>query len=171
MDIISLAEKMALEAHKNDRYGDKPYYEHLFEVKAQMEKILELPSMLFFSQPIALAASMLHDSVEDTKLSVWTIESKLGKGVGQLVYSVTDCQGINRAERKKKTYPKIRSNGPLAVALKLADRIANVQEGKRNNIGLVRMYEKEMSAFADALYLYSDGLDSIWNKLDHLFKS
>ena len=58
-------------------------------------------------------------------------KKKFGHEVAELIYAVTSELGRNRAERNKKTYPKIQGNF-YATALKLADRIANVEYGMAN---------------------------------------
>lgn len=171
MDMLETARSLAQEAHKGQKYGEVPYIDHCGEVALLMGEILSWESMEFYSREIGVAAGWLHDTVEDTWLTVEAIERALGRPVARLVGAVTDAPGANRYERKKNTYPKIRATGPMAVALKLADRIANVRFGLlTGDAGLTRMYRKEQPGFAGALYRPEDGLDRAWEKLDALLK-
>ena len=62
------------------------------------------------------------------------------------------------------TYPKIRASAD-AVRLKLADRIANVENGGK----LVDMYRREYEDFRRALYTPGQA-DPMWAHLDELLK-
>ncbi len=86
-----------------------------------------------------------------------------------LVYAVTTEDGQNRAERNKKTYPKIRST-PNAVQLKLADRIANVEASLSNNPKKLKMYKEEYSEFQLALKT-SGVAEPMWNHLELLLEN
>src|SRR5580692_9399104 len=117
--------KLAAKAHGNQKYGFAPYELHLVAVEAEMEQIMRLDTMMFYDKNLASCAAYLHDSLEDTGLTITEIVEEIGYPVAYLVNAVTDEEGKNRAERKALTYPKIRRTGKMAVALKLADRIAN----------------------------------------------
>jgi hypothetical protein len=70
------------------------------------------------------------------------------------VYAVTNEKGKNRETRHRLTYPKILTHGKLgSVALKLADRIANVEACRLfSNRGLLAMYQHEHAGFRYALF-------------------
>jgi (p)ppGpp synthase/HD superfamily hydrolase len=88
-----------------------------------------------------------------------------GEEVARLVHAVTNEPGPNRKQRGMATYPKIRDAGDCAVALKLADRIANVEMGGK----LVAMYAKEYEDFRRALYTPGQN-EPMWAHLDSLLK-
>lgn len=169
--LTQTAESLARAAHRDQKYGLLPYHAHLSDVVAQMRVILALPSMSFFDHELAIAGAWLHDVLEDTKVTQEELCAAVGPRLTKLVQAVTDEPGANRRERKAKIYPKIRAAGPLAVALKLADRIANVSNcvlGSDDDgwsHGLLRMYRSEQVTFFDALYRVEDGLDSGWHRL------
>ena len=142
------ARSLALEAHRRQCYGSRPYSYHLEAVAEVLERFgASLDDD--WSAPI-LAASWLHDAVEDTGLEVERIRREVGDVVAELVWRVTDEPGESRRERKAATYGKI-AGDERAVVLKLADRIANVEESSTTNPGLFRMYEREHAAFEAAL--------------------
>ncbi len=147
--LFQKAKVLAIEAHGAQRYGDRPYADHLAAVVGILERFggsLEDE----WTAPI-LVAAWLHDALEDTTLSKGVIQDQIGDIVADLVWRVTDEPGANRKARKNATYPKLQQN-ERAVILKLADRIANVEESSRNNSRLLGMYRKEHPDFVGALY-------------------
>lgn len=145
--------------HKDQQYsGGLPYTHHLAAVEAVLKRFGQDADVL-------LAAAWLHDVVEDTGTKVKEVEEMFGEEVARLVEAVTNEPGANRKIRAALTYPKIRKAGYLAVTLKLADRIANVETGGK----LVDMYKKEYEDFHRALYTPGENED-MWAHLDRLLK-
>ena len=89
--------------------------------------------------------------------------------VAEIVYAVTDELGRNRKERKEKTYPRIAANKD-AIAVKLCDRIANVQESSKTNHRLYKMYQKEQADFKAALNLGHKQNQRLWELLEFALK-
>lgn len=152
-------------AHAGQKYGsglvEHPYTFHLNMVaRALLDH--------GFDQEQLLAAAYLHDTIEDTKVTVLDIHRHFGRRVAELVLAVTDKPGVNRAARHLATYPGIRAAGPRAVALKLADRIANVQYSlDTDDEGKMGMYRKEQPEFARMLRI-GDEHAEMWNTLNRL---
>lgn len=140
-------------------YGPLPYTHHLAAVEAVLRRFG------FGDDLVMLQAGWLHDSVEDTKTKAKEIIEAFGEEVANLVVAVTNEPGENRKARGLATYPKIRAAGPRAVALKLADRIANVENGGK----LVKMYQKEYEDFRRALFTAGEN-EEMWAHLDGLLK-
>ena len=148
MDLVTQAKMFATQKHVLDNkqlYGVLPYTHHL----AAVEEVLVRYN--FLGEQIR-AAAWLHDVVEDTRgkpneVRVRDIKEIFGDFVAELVGAVTCEEGPNRKTRNALTYPKIAAAGEYAVALKLADRIANVEfEG-----GAIDMYKKEHPEFSRQL--------------------
>ena len=161
MDVIAAAKAYATLHHvirKGQMYGVVPYTHHLDQADRVLARFGE-------TRPVMRTAIWLHDVVEDTDVKLRDIEENFGDEVARLVGAVTSEQGPNRATRNALTYPKIRRAGSDAVRIKLADRIANVENGG----GSLSMYVREYPDFRHALYDPSDcenfamwaGLDSI----------
>lgn len=167
-DLIEKARAFAIVAHGEQRYGAKPYVAHLDDVRRYMAWILTYcQSARYFSSKIALASAYLHDVLEDTNIGASRLAQEFGADMAFLIIAVTDEPGENRKERKEKTYPKILQLGPMAVALKLADRMANTQvSSKGKDPALFEMYRKEYPAFKAALKREGQGLDNMWEYLD-----
>lgn len=160
---IDSIKAFAFERHKEQKYGDRPYSAHLEEVDAVIRKF----SADFTEQEFAVLVecSWLHDIIEDTGTTAAQLESMFGSVVADTVYKVSDEPGKNRKERKAKTYPKIASSD-LAIALKLADRIANVENCRKNNSSLFGMYVREHEEFREQLF--NGRFASMWLHLDCL---
>ena len=148
---LQKARAFAIKKHAGQRYGHKPYAEHLQDVENVLIRfgVRDLPLDTCL---VLLSAAWLHDILEDTDTSRDDLESKFWSDVANLVWAVTNEDGCNRAERHVKTYHKIRTHGVNAVTLKLADRIANTEACIETNDSRLRMYRKEFPGFSTALF-------------------
>ena len=117
-------------------------------------------------------AAYLHDILEDTSCKQSEITEEFGSEVSDLVFRVTDEPGSNRVERKRLTYPKI-APSYLAVVLKLADRIANMQRSivhRFEESKYIREYIEEYPEFRGTLKTPDTDPEEMWNHLDRLMK-
>lgn len=77
-----------------------------------------------------IAAGLLHDVVEDTEYSTGEIKEKFGTEIAEMVDSVTkisDIQkGVNRTAETFKKFMNYVSKRPQIIAIKLADRLDNM---------------------------------------------
>jgi (p)ppGpp synthase/HD superfamily hydrolase len=147
------AREFAIAAHGDQRYGSEPYLVHLTAVR-------EVLRDFGYDGDLALAA-WLHDTVEDTEVTVEQLEHEFGPRVAALVWAVTGI-GANRKERNASAYAKMLAL-PDAVTVKLADRIANSEASARGNPGLLAMYREELAGFTAALGDYGDA--AMWERL------
>lgn len=140
--LIELARNVAIEEHAEQLYGDKPYVYHLDLVYEKLK---------FFPIEYRLAA-FLHDVIEDSK-NVEKAKEKIKSLFGEKVYNLVNAVsgvGENRKERKESMLKKIIAY-PEAIDLKMADRLVNIEESKKNNPRLYEMYKKEHADY-DALF-------------------
>jgi (p)ppGpp synthase/HD superfamily hydrolase len=149
MDAVNKAMNFAIAKHGDQKYGgDKPYVYHLNCVFMVLRRF-------GVDNEALLQAAFLHDVIEDTNTTYEEVEATFGNEVAELVEAVTNEEGINRKERHLKTYPKIRAVHN-SIILKLADRIANVEETFKNkdsrNEKLFAMYVQEHRNFKHELY-------------------
>jgi guanosine-3',5'-bis(diphosphate) 3'-pyrophosphohydrolase len=158
---IFTAEGFAKGVHLNQKYGNKPYYEHLEDV------VRVLRRSGFFDNNVVLSAGWLHDCIEDQGVTEEQLTNEFGSEVAKLVVAVTDAPGSNRKERKAATYPKIRAAGKWAIAIKLADRIANVGRCRYDSSksDLLEMYRAEQEEFKSQLYI-GGMLEDMWAALE-----
>jgi guanosine-3',5'-bis(diphosphate) 3'-pyrophosphohydrolase len=151
-------------AHAGQVYNcEVPYTFHL-------ENVVEVLKRFQLTDPVMICAGYLHDAIEDTTKSFNDIKERFGEDVAELVYCVTSELGRNRKERNIKTYPKIAANR-MAVMLKLADRIANVEYGLASG-GKFEMYAKEFPDFYKALSSSTTDVieTNMWNHLKRLLR-
>ena len=157
------ARKFALAAHGEQRYGEHPYSYHLDAVAEIAEAYGEEATVVAY----------LHDTVEDTDVTLAEIDSQFGANVAACIALLTDEPGANRKERKAKTYAKLaRVTGPseLALIVKTADRLANVRACvKDRKSDLWAVYRSEHSSFKQAAYRPAM-CDPLWAELDQLLR-
>lgn len=136
--LVARARELATTAHAGQRYGDRPYTAHLEHVEEVVRR--------FPHTPVMRAAAWLHDSVEDTSLTLEEVAAAVGDEVAAIVAAVTDQPGANRAERKARTLPALAAASPEARAVKLADRIANLEASRATGrADLLAMYRREQA--------------------------
>lgn len=157
MPVMDRAKLFAIQAHGDQKYGDQPYGVHLQEVVAVLVRF-------GVRSHVVLCAAWLHDVLEDTKTTAEAVLGEFGAPIAELVEAVTNEAGANRKERNLRTYPKIRRYGINAVVLKLADRIANVENALATGTPHLKMYRREFAEFSTALFV-SGECDAMW---DHL---
>jgi (p)ppGpp synthase/HD superfamily hydrolase len=152
----------ALELHKDQKYGEHSYSRHILQVLETVETV--------FPDDVDLqVAACLHDSLEDTDVSLEEIWLRYGDRVSQLVTAVTAREGSRRS-RHAVMLDQLKSF-PAAIPLKLADRVNNVSECWRTQNSLLFVYHREHRTMRDALYRLSShdsGCFKLWSDLDKL---
>ena len=176
--IITTVRDYAIKHHGDQMYGNKPYIYHLDQVASLfIPDLLKLyikkqPLSQFIEQLRCIEISYLHDILEDTEVTAEKLNREFYKITCAGVELLTDVPGKNRKIRKKKTYAKIAAytgpNSPIKV--KLADRLANVQEcAKTKNWGLLAMYKKEHGLFRTALFRNIPEARVMWLEIESIF--
>ncbi len=146
-------------SHKDQKYGESFYYHHLVKV----DEVLE--SVGFHPETCERIAVWLHDVVEDCGVEIKTIQRYFGSEISNVVWAVTNELGENRKEKALKTYPKIRRN-ERALAVKLADRIANMEHSLFNHSPQALMYYEESPDFVYELFYVSanNPVKALWKR-------
>ena len=143
-DLVSRAAELARTVHAGMGFvsvngHDRPAVQHLQEVA----------DLVWISggTETEIAAGWLHDSVEDTSVTVEDIARDFGAEVAHLVHELTDAEELKylpTAERKQVQADRIRGESESARRIKLADQTSNVRrvtmdpkvdwtlEGRRN---------------------------------------
>ncbi len=167
MDALTYARFYAARKHEGQYYGVLPYTHHLQDVEQVLRRFgVYVDGSQGNGDPSPedmYEACWLHDVVEDTDAKLRDIEELFGEAVARLVAAVTSEEGPNRRMRVALTLPKTRRAGRFAVRLKLADRIANVENGG----GSARMYAGEHEEFRRGLHTPGENED-MWRHLDDL---
>lgn len=144
--LVAAAEEFATNRHNatGRLYGDQPYISHVQKVVDVARSYLHLVPEK--RQTAALIACWCHDLLEDTETQYRELRTLFGYKAAEVIYAVSDELGRNRKERALKTYLKILAN-PLAMFVKLCDRIVNMEFSKQNSSRLHDMYKREFRQF------------------------
>jgi guanosine-3',5'-bis(diphosphate) 3'-pyrophosphohydrolase len=70
---------------------------------------------------------LLHDAIEDQKISPETIAAKFGEHVAAIVLEVTDDKSLSKEARKAAQIATANGKSHAAKLIKLADKISNVR--------------------------------------------
>lgn len=154
------AKMLAIRMHGLQDYDGFPYHKHLQDVENVLLKFG------YDKYGDYIICAWLHDLLEDAPISYNDIKKQFGEKIAEIIYCVTDELGRNRKERKEKTYPKLIKNDD-AIIIKLADRIANLEQSIKMNSKTLEMYEKEYIEFRRNLYKVGH-VEEMWDYIDGL---
>jgi len=133
-DLVKRAMQLATFAHKDQKYGNRPYVTHLADVVARVKTITQDPEII--------AAAWLHDTIEDTQVTYTDVEREFGTNVAKMVWAVTGV-GQDRAAKMANAIEKI-SQTPGAELVKSADRLSNASASKdEQKMKLYQRYKDE----------------------------
>ena len=126
LSIVKKAYDYSLKHHDGQtRASGEPYLVHPLEVA------LVLAEMKM--DPVAIAAGLLHDSVEDTSVTIDDIQKEFGEQVAHIVEGVTKISKIDFATREEQQAENLRKmmlamvDDIRVVLIKLADRLHNMR--------------------------------------------
>src|ERR1700676_2947440 len=126
LSIVKKAYDYSLKNHEGQtRASGEPYLVHPLEVA------LVLADMKM--DPVAISAGLLHDSVEDTSVTVVDIRKEFGEQVAHIVEGVTKISAIDFATREEQQAENLRKmmlamvDDIRVVLIKLADRLHNMR--------------------------------------------
>lgn len=114
----------AAEKHKYQRrkgFNQVPYINHPLKVSKMLSDCGEKDEDL-------LIASLLHDIIEDTDVTVDDLCREFGKPICDLVIEVTDDKDLPYAIRKELQVKNAPDLSPKAKKLKIADKICNIRD-------------------------------------------
>jgi GTP diphosphokinase / guanosine-3',5'-bis(diphosphate) 3'-diphosphatase len=81
---------------------------------------------IWFRRPSAVAAALLHDTVEDTRTTIEELAGEFGPDIAGLVAEVTDDKSLPKAERKRLQIEHAPHLSARAQTIKIADKISNL---------------------------------------------
>ena len=80
------------------------------------------------TDPAVICASILHDTLEDTRTTVEELEREFGATICGIVREVTDDKSLKKAERKRAQIDHAAHISFEAKLVKLADKICNLRD-------------------------------------------
>lgn len=128
---MTIAVELAIEAHKDQKYGDKPYIYHLAQVDNLVVQVYK-PKGLKSHEPYSKepgdeidclrAVAFLHDILEDTDYTTLDLsEAGISDGVIEAVAAISKFPNMSYEE-----YIERVKGNPLAHKVKLCDTSANL---------------------------------------------
>ena len=157
---------LACQSHKGvTRASGEPYYLHPLEVAKIVASELSIDGE-------SVVAALIHDTVEDTDVTLVDVRGVFGETVANLIDGVTKIEGVfkNRQSKQAETFMKLilsMADDIRVVLIKFADRLHNI----RTLQYLPR--EKQMKIASETLDLYAPlahrfGLYQIKNEFEDL---
>lgn len=164
--LIKKAYSFAKEAHKNQKRLDgSPYITHPVEVATILAKL--------GLDEDTIAAGLLHDTLEDTKVTLKDIEKKFSKDIASLVEGVTKISTLKQlpsSEYDTRSLIKVvlaTAKDVRVMMIKLADRLHNMRTLKFLGEKRAREISKQtLEIYAPIAYRF--GLTNIKSQLEDL---
>lgn len=150
MKTISETIELIKRAHAGQKYGDDEYWKHPYQVS------LNLP-LGFEDDEDTIKAALLHDTVEDTNLTIDDIRELYGWRIANIVSLLTKDESLSYEENIQMI---IDSGNRRAMAVKLADNYVNFSGDKEHmkperKKKLMDRYSKSMVVLTKALIEHS----------------
>ena len=148
MNAIEKAKEFAIKAHgeQKRKYTGEPYVNHCFAVAELVASHCE--------DNDTIIAAILHDTVEDTEVTIDEIRSEFGDRVAKFVGEVTDVSKPTDGNRKRRKeidrehLAKASSNG---MTIKLADLINNTETIVKYDENFAKVYMREKNELLKVL--------------------
>ncbi|MGH7638660.1 MAG: RelA/SpoT family protein, partial [Gemmatimonadaceae bacterium] len=126
-DLLARAYKFSEEAHRGQtRLSGEPFVTHCVQV-AKILAELQLDS-------VTVACGLIHDVVEDTRITVPDVEREFGKDIAGIVDGLTKIaklpSGGTKEDRQVESYRKLLlsiAKDARVIIVKLADRLHNMR--------------------------------------------
>jgi (p)ppGpp synthase/HD superfamily hydrolase len=146
--IVDRAIEFATIAHEGQvrKYTGEPYITHPIAVAKIVATVPHTTEML--------VAAILHDTVEDTDVTLEDIEREFGKEVMTLVFWLTDVSQPsdgNRAQRKAVDRAHLAMAPAAAQTIKVCDLIHNTASIRQRDPDFWVVYRKEKLLLMDIL--------------------
>lgn len=156
-DLVERARMFATAAHaavgQLRKYTFEPYIVHPAEVAQTVAEVGGTPEMI--------AAAWLHDTVEDTGVTIELVRAEFGSEVSDLVGWLTDVSRPdhgNRAARKAVDRAHTAAAPAAAQTIKLADLIANTRSIVAHDPNFAKTYLEEKRLLLEVLTKGDAGL-------------
>lgn len=166
IDLVTRAFKLCYLSHEGiTRASGEPYYYHPVAVAKIVASEINIDD-------VSVVAALLHDTVEDTTVTLEDIREQFGETVAHLIDGVTKISGVfkSRDTKQAETFMKLllsMAEDIRVVLIKFADRLHNMRTIQH----LPR--EKQLQVATETMELYAPlahrfGLFSIKSELEDL---
>jgi guanosine-3',5'-bis(diphosphate) 3'-pyrophosphohydrolase len=125
-DAIKFATYWHMENQQMVKGTKLPYVVHISNVA--MEIFMAALYTENFNLELAIPVALLHDTIEDTSATMKDLESQFGNEVALSVMSLTKNEALPREQQTIDSLKRIKQLKKEVWAVKLADRITNLQE-------------------------------------------
>jgi (p)ppGpp synthase/HD superfamily hydrolase len=149
-NLIQKALRFATESHASinhkRKYTGEDYIVHPIEVAELVKK--------YGGSNIQQAAALLHDTVEDTPVTIMDIQREFGPEVADLVADLTDIskpEDGNRKFRKDMDRQHTAMASADAQVVKLADLVSNSISIKQHDSQFWKVYQQEKIALLNVM--------------------
>jgi len=125
ISIVLAASAFAAHKHRDQRRKGadaSPYINHPIAVANVLANEAQI------TDPVTLAAALLHDTIEDTDTTVDELTAGFGPEIAAIVMEVTDDKSLPKQERKRLQIEHAATLSEKAKWVKLADKICNVRD-------------------------------------------
>ena len=144
------------------KYTYEPYFNHPANVSLIVSSVNHTNEMLI--------AALLHDTVEDTEITIEDIRYKFGYKVAVMVKGLTDIskpEDGNRKARKEIDKDYLANQGSRVKTIKLADLIDNSKSIIKHDPKFAKVYMQEKKELLEVL---KDGDEWLWFIADSIVK-
>ncbi len=119
--------RFVAEAHRAQRVPgtELPYTLHLHQVAGEVVRAMVADP--FEDAELAVLCALLHDTVEDTEVTVELVAARFGERVAAGVSALTKDASLPKPEGMADSLRRIRQQPREVWAVKLADRVTNLQ--------------------------------------------
>jgi (p)ppGpp synthase/HD superfamily hydrolase len=141
-DVVLKAETFAYAAHRAishaRKYDGGPYWKHPFAVASRVAEVADISAE-------AVAAAYLHDTVEDTGITIADILFTFGPHVTEYVIALTDPDrpDKNRATRKAEDCIRLGLADAEVHTIKVADMLDNAASIMKEDPKFAKQFMKE----------------------------
>lgn len=143
-DAYNRAIDFAAEAHGNQMVPGKSYSYVVHLANVAMEVMTALATSRSRDGNLAVLCALLHDTIEDTRITPEEIEKRFGAPVRRGVEALTKRKDIPKEDRMTDSLNRILRQPPEVGMVKMADRITNLQRPPDHwNSERIRAYLEE----------------------------
>jgi guanosine-3',5'-bis(diphosphate) 3'-pyrophosphohydrolase len=123
--VILKAARFAAHKHRDQRRkgtSASPYINHPIALASILREEGDV------TNEIAIAAALLHDTIEETETSYEELRGQFGREIANVVAEVSDTKWLEKKSRKRLQISKAARSSEPAKLVKLADKIANLRD-------------------------------------------